>query len=104
MPPLFLLLLDESAGEFATGLAQAKRIAFWEGQGIAVSGEDALAIFAPDCTKVKQWPLEAPAHCLLPVSQDSILVGYASRFVSSWGAPDMKIDRFCGCCNPATIT
>jgi hypothetical protein len=23
------------------------------------------------------------------------------RFVSSWGEPGMKIDRFCGCCNPA---
>jgi hypothetical protein len=23
------------------------------------------------------------------------------RFVSSWGGPGMKIDRFCGCCNPA---
>jgi len=26
------------------------------------------------------------------------------RFVSSWGEPGMKIDRFCGCCNPAYFT
>ena len=25
-------------------------------------------------------------------------------FVSSWGEPGMKIDRFCGCCNPAYLT
>jgi hypothetical protein len=23
------------------------------------------------------------------------------RFISSWGEPGLKIDRFCGCCNPA---
>jgi hypothetical protein len=201
------LLLYEAAGEFATGLAQAKRIACWEGQGIAVSGDDSMAVFAAGGATLKQWPMDAPAHCLLPVGQDSILVGYANRyaildaqgqeqfkspefgrrtyltsvaahgdrlfmadagtrevlicdrksgevrehfgkkdpargnpgfnipspyfalavapdgqlrvantgllrvetytldgrFVSSWGGPGMKIDRFCGCCNPAYL-
>jgi hypothetical protein len=201
------LLLYEAAGEFATGLDQAKRIVFWEGQGIAVSGGDSLTVFTTEGTQVKKWPIEEPARCLLPVSKDSILVGYASRyaildahgqkqfqspnfgrgtyltsaaahddrlfladagnreilicdrksgkvferfgkkdpargnpgfnipspyfaiavasdgqlrvantgllrvetytldghFVSSWGGPGMKIDRFCGCCNPAYL-
>jgi hypothetical protein len=26
------------------------------------------------------------------------------RFVESWGEPGMKIDRFCGCCNPVFFT
>ena len=26
------------------------------------------------------------------------------RFQSSWGGPGMKIDRFCGCCNPVFFT
>lgn len=26
------------------------------------------------------------------------------QFQSSWGGPGMKIDRFCGCCNPVYIT
>lgn len=26
------------------------------------------------------------------------------RFQSSWGGPGMKIDRFCGCCNPVYFT
>lgn len=202
------VLIYEAAGEFSTGLGQVKRVAFWQGQGIAVTGDDSVAIFTAEGTKLKQWPIEGPAHCLLPLDNDSILVGYASRyaildangqekskspdlgrrtfltsaaahgdrlfladagnreviicnqktgevierfgkkdpargnpgfnipspyfalavapdgqlrvantgllrvetytldgrFVSSWGEPGMKIDRFCGCCNPAYLT
>ena len=198
------LLLYDAAGEFSTGPGQAKRIAYWEGQGIAVGGEDSLAIFADDGTLLRQWPIRARAQCLLPQGKDSILVGFAGhyaifntdgqeqflspdlgprtyltsvavhedrmfmadagnreviicnresgtvlerfgkkdaerrnpgfnipspyfalamapdgqlrvantgmlrvetytldgRFITSWGAPGMKIDRFCGCCNP----
>jgi len=202
------LLLFEPAGEFSTGLDQVKRIAFWEGQGIAVSGDNSLAVFAVDGAKLKQWRVEATAYCLLPLGKDSLLLGYSNRyvildgngkeqfqspdlghatyltsaaayqdrlfladagnrevlicdrksgevlerfgkkdsargnpgfnipspyfalavasdaklrvantgrlrvetytldgrFVSSWGEPGMKIDRFCGCCNPAYFT
>lgn len=199
------LLLYTAAGEFAAGMGQKKRIAYWEGQGIAVSGDDSLAIFSGDGAMLKQWPTRGRAQCLLPLGEDSILGGYTScyaildangrekflspnlgprtyltsvaahegllfmadagnrqvlicdresgkvlerfgkkdaarqnpgfnipspyfalaiapdgqlriantgllrvetytldgRFVSSWGEPGMKIDRFCGCCNPA---
>jgi hypothetical protein len=202
------LLLFEPAGEFATNLAQAKRLTYWEGQGIAVSGDNSLVVFAADGTKLKQWRGDATAYCLLPLGKDSLLLGYANRyaildgdgkaqfqspdlggrtyltsaavhqdrlyladagnrevivcdrksgqvlkrfgkkdpdrgnpgfnipspyfalavaadgslrvantgllrvetykldgrFVSSWGEPGMKIDRFCGCCNPAYFT
>ncbi len=202
------LLLFEPAGEFATGVDQAKRLVFWSGQGIVVSGEKSLAIFSAEGARLKEWPLEAPTHCILPLGKESILVGYSDRyvildgsgreqfkspnlgrrtyltsvaahedrlffadagnrevlicdrksgdvlerfgkkdadrgnpgfnipspyfaigipsdgrlrvantgllrvetytldgrFVSSWGEPGMKIDRFCGCCNPAYFT
>jgi hypothetical protein len=75
------LLLYEAAGEFATGFSQARRIASWESQGIAVSGDNSLAVFADEGTKLKQWPMEGPAHCLLPLGKDSILVGYSNRYV-----------------------
>ena len=202
------LLIYETAGEFSTGLNEAKRIAAWEGQGIAVGGDHTLVVFAADGTRLKQWSTEATAHCLLPLGQDALLVGYSNRyaifdahgqqqfqspnlgrrtyltsaavyqdrlfladagnrevlicdrksgevlerfgkkdadrgnpgfnipspyfalamaadgklcvantgllrvetytldgrFVSSWGEPGMKVDRFCGCCNPAYFT
>lgn len=202
------LLLYEPAGEFATGLEQPKRIAFWEGQGIAIGADNQLAVFSSEGQKLKEWRLDATLFCLLPLDNDALLVGYAKRFkiidgngqeqfkspelgprtyltsaavhgdrlfladagnreviicdrksgeplerfgrkdpalgnpgfnipspyfalamapdqrlrvantgllrvetytldgrfVSSWGEPGMKIDRFCGCCNPAYFT
>lgn len=74
------LLLFEAAGEFSTGLDQAKRIGFWEGQGIAVGGGDSLAVFANDGTRVREWHLDESPHCLLPLGKDAILVGYSKRY------------------------
>lgn len=74
------LLLFDPAGDFSTGLAEAKRVAFWEGHGIAVSGDNSLTFFGADGAKLKQWPVEATGYCLLPLEKDSLLVGYADRF------------------------
>jgi len=202
------LLLYDDAREFSTGLAEAKRIANWDGQGIVVGGDNSLVVFAADGTRLKRWPTEATPYCLLPLGKEALLVGYSNRyaildadgkeqfqspnlgrrtyltsaaacqdrlfladagnrevlvcdrksgetlerfgkkdtdrgnpgfnipspyfalavasdgklrvantgllrvetytldgrFVSSWGEPGMKIDRFCGCCNPAYFT
>lgn len=202
------LLIFEPAGDFPASVDQAKRVAFWDGHGIVVSGENSLAVFGADGTMLKQWRVEGTAYCLLPLGKDSLLLGYADhyaildangkeqfkspnlgrrtyltsaavhqdrlffadagnrevlvckresgevlerfgkkdpalgnpgfnipspyfalavaadgklriantgllrvetysldgRFVSSWGEPGMKVDRFCGCCNPAYFT
>ncbi|MBN8461047.1 MAG: hypothetical protein J0M04_24725 [Verrucomicrobia bacterium] len=202
------LLIFEPAGDFPATVDQAKRVAFWDGQGIVVSGENSVAIHGAEGTMLKQWRLAETPYCLLPLDKDSLLVGYADhyaildadgkerfkspnlghrtyltsaavyqdrlyfadagnrevlvckresgevvnrfgkkdadlgnpgfnipspyfalavaadgklriantgllrvetysldgRFVSSWGAPGMKVDRFCGCCNPAYFT
>jgi hypothetical protein len=79
VPPNFLLF--DPAGEFPTGLGQAKRIAIWEGQGIAVSGDNSLVVFADDGAKLKQWRGEATAYCLLPLGKDALLMGYADHYV-----------------------
>ena len=74
------LLLFEPAGEFATNLEQTKRLTWWEGQGIAVSGDSSLTVFAANGTRLKQWHGEATAGCLLPLGPDSLLLGYSTRF------------------------
>ncbi len=45
----------------------------------------------------------APDHQLRVVNPGLLRVETYTldgRFVSAWGEPGMKIDRFCGCCNP----
>ncbi|MFM1943677.1 MAG: hypothetical protein RI897_2659 [Verrucomicrobiota bacterium] len=199
------LLIYKDAGQFQTGLDQVKRLTLWNPHGLAVSSPDALTLFNPNGSKLKSFALNGVTNCLLPLSPDSILVGFSNRytildpdgktlfespnlgnrtyltsaathnntlyladagnreiiianlqtgeiqtrfgkkdpdlgnpgfnipspyfalavandqqlrvantgllrvetytldgrFVSSWGGPGMKIDRFCGCCNPA---
>lgn len=48
---------------------------------LAVAPDETLRIVNPGMLRVETYTL-------------------AGRFVSSWGEPGMKIDRFCGCCNP----
>lgn len=74
------LLLFEPAGEVSTGLDYVKRLAFWEGQGIAISSDNSLTVFATDGTKLKQWRVDATPYCLLPLGKDSILVGFSNRY------------------------
>lgn len=75
------LLLYEPAGEFPTELSQAKRLSVWPGGGILVGGERSLSLFDSDGAVLAKWSLEAPPHCLLPVSDQEVLVGFADRFV-----------------------
>lgn len=74
------LLLYEPAGEFATGLNQTKRLSVWPGRGILVSGDRALVLFDEDGKTLAKWSLDAPPHCLLPLSDQEVLVGFADRF------------------------
>lgn len=48
---------------------------------LAISPDKLLRIVNPGLLRVETYTLDG-------------------RFVSAWGAPGMKIDRFCGCCNP----
>jgi hypothetical protein len=75
------LLLYVAAGEFSTGLKQAKRLVNWPGHGLVVSGDESLRLFDSAGTVAAEWPLEATSHCLFPLGQDQLFVGYADRYV-----------------------
>jgi len=52
---------------------------------LAVAPDGQLRIVNPGLLRVETYTLDG-------------------RYVSSWGEPGMRIDRFCGCCNPVFFT
>lgn len=52
---------------------------------LAVADDDQLRVVNPGRLRVETYSLDG-------------------EFRSSWGGPGMKIDRFCGCCNPCYFT
>lgn len=73
------LLRYEPAGEFATGMAQPKRLAIWPGRGVIVAGDRSLKLFDDAGTLRNEWPLEQSAHCLHVAGPDELMVGLGNR-------------------------
>jgi hypothetical protein len=74
-----LILYEESADSFDSGLAESRGIAVGSKGKIYVCGDEAIRIFNPDGNLIAELRLENSPRCIIPAEDGAIYVGLKDR-------------------------